>query len=104
MRVYSGTAAAAVAVAHVNCVLNAMQPSALALARGPNSIENNLAGYGCIDAKVRTNQVWWQFLALYLVRRTNLWVSCVRKMLFPYTKDTFYLGNLKPMRFPDGAF
>ena len=50
-------------------------------------------GYGCIDAKVRTNQVRWQFLALYLVRRTNFWVSCLQKKLFAYTKDTS-IGSL----------
>ena len=43
---------------------------------------------GCIEIQVRSNLDRGQFLALYLVRRTNFWVSCVLKILFAYTKDT----------------
>ena len=47
------------------------------------------AGLGRIEIQVRSNQVRSQFLALYLVRRTKFLVSCVIKILFAYTRDTF---------------
>ena len=43
----------------------------------------------CIEIQVRPNQDRGQFLALYLVRRANFWVSSVQKILFAYTKDAF---------------
>ena len=63
--------------------------------RCPSSwhFDRHRLGYGCIDVKVWTNQVRWQFLALYLVRRTNFWVSCLQKILFAYIKDTS-IGSL----------
>ena len=48
---------------------------------------------GCIEIQVRSNLDQGQFLALYLVRRTNFGVSCVLKILFAYTKDTSW-GSL----------
>ena len=47
------------------------------------------AGLGRIEIQVRSNQVQSQFLAPYLVRRTRFLVSCVIKILFAYTRDTF---------------
>ena len=46
-------------------------------------------GLGHIEIQVRSNQVRGQFLVLYLVRRTNFWVSLLQKILFAYTTDTF---------------
>ena len=48
-----------------------------------------IPGNGRIEAKVRSNQDRRQFLALYLVLRTIIWVSSTQKILFWYTKDTF---------------
>ena len=51
--------------------------------------DESAPGNGRIEAKVRSNQDRRQFLALYLVLRTIIWVSSTQKILFWYTKDTF---------------
>ena len=40
--------------------------------------------------QVRLNLDRDEFLALYLVRRANVWVSLPQKIHFPYTADTFW--------------
>ena len=48
------------------------------------------ARLGRIEIQVRSNLDRDKFLALYLVRRTNFWVSLLQKILFAYTTDTFW--------------
>ena len=43
---------------------------------------------GSIEIQVRSNLDRGKILALYLVQRTNFWVSFTLKILFHYTKDT----------------
>ena len=45
---------------------------------------------GRIEIQVRSNLDRDEFLALYLVRKTNFWVSLLQKILFCYTTDTFW--------------
>ena len=53
-----------------------------------NLARNWVTRTGSIEIQVRSNLDRGKILALYLVQRTNFWVSFTLKILFHYTKDT----------------